>query len=287
MPEVPRALKRLQRPRSAKSLQNAPAHRARRLAGVEQAWMLSMRSTLATARKADRWAPGLFFPLAMAAVYASQFARATALPGFPEVDSFLQFILPATILQGIAFSASNAGTDMATDIETGFFDRLVVSPVARQSIFVGRVGGSAAAAGFQSGAHMAIFFVLGAPIESGLAGTAALVLVSAVLSVAISGFGLTVAMRTGSSEATQAMFPLVLMMVFVSSAFFPTELMKGWYQTVAEHNPFSVVVNPTRQLVISRWSWGDVFEAVGYSLLIALVSLSLAYGAYLQRLRRS
>lgn len=272
---------------SVQSAQSVLLNRPRLLVGLEQAWMLTVRSVLATVRKADRWAPGLIFPLAMAAVYSSQFAKATGLPGFPEVDSFLQFILPATILQGIAFSASNAGTDMAGDIETGFFDRLVVSPVARQSIFVGRVGGSAAAAGFQAGVHMTIFFVLGAPIASGPAGALALVLISVVLSVAISGFGLAVALKTGSSEATQAMFPLVFMMVFVSSAFFPTELMKGWYQTVAEHNPFSLVVNPTRRLVISGWSWDDLSEAVGYSLLIALVSLGLAYGAYLQRLKRS
>lgn len=262
-------------------------NRPRLLVGTEQAWTLTVRSILATARKADRWAPGLIFPLAMAAVYSSQFARATGLPGFPEVDSFLQFILPATILQGIAFNASNAGTDMATDIETGFFDRLVASPVARQSIFVGRVGGAAAAAGFQAGAHTAIFVVLGVPIASGFAGVAALMLISIALSVGISGFGLAVALRTGSTEATQSMFPLVFVMVFVSSAFFPTELMKGWYQSVAERNPFTLVMDPTRQLVISGWSWGHLFEALGYSLLIALVSLSLAYHAHLRRLRRS
>lgn len=257
------------------------------LISLEQAWTLTVRSVLSTARKTDRWAPGLIFPLAMAAVYSSQFAKATGLPGFPEVDSFLQFILPATILQGIAFNASNAGTDMATDIESGFFDRLVVSPVARQSIFVGRVGGAAAAAGAQAGVHMAIFFALGAPIASGLTGALALVAISVVLSVGVSGFGLAVALRTGSTEATQAMFPLIFVMVFVSSAFFPTALMKGWYQSVAERNPFTLVVNPTRQLVISGWSWGDLFQAVGYSLLIAVVSLSLAYRAYLRRLRRS
>lgn len=261
--------------------------RPRLLVGSEQAWTLTVRSILATARKIDRWAPGLIFPLAMAAVYSSQFARATGLSEFPEVDSFLQFILPATILQGIAFNASNAGTDMAIDIETGFFDRLVASPVARQSIFVGRVGGAAAAAGFQAAAHTAVFVALGVPIAGGLAGVAALVLISIVLSVGISGFGLAVALRTGSSEATQSIFPLVFIMVFVSSAFFPTELMKGWYQWVAERNPFTLVVNPTRRLVISGWSWGDLFEALGYSLLVALVSLSLAYRAHLRRMRRS
>ena len=105
--------------------------------------------------------------------------------------------------------------------------------------------------------------------------------------VALAGFGLIVALRTGSAEATQAMFPLIFVAVFVSSAFFPTELMRGWYQEVAEANPFTLIINPTRELVITGWDWSDFGQAVGFTLLLAVFSLSLAYRAYLGRLRSS
>ena len=254
---------------------------------AEQAWALTTRATLATARNPANWLPGLIFPLVMAAVYAAQFADATSLPEFPEVDSFLQFILPSAILQGIAFNSANAGSDMATDIETGVFDRLISSPVARQSILIGRVGGAAASAGFQSIVLMAVFLLFGAPVESGPAGAVALVIISVLLAIALAGFGLMVALRTGSPEATQAMFPLIFVAVFVSSAFFPTELMRGWYQQVAEVNPITLIVNPTRELVITGWSWADFGQAVGLTLAVAVVSLSLSYRAYLARLAAS
>jgi ABC-type multidrug transport system permease subunit len=260
------------------------ASRPRFLVAAEQVWALTTRSALATWRNPANWIPGIIFPLVMAAVYSAQFAEATRLPAFPEVDSFLQFVLPAAILQGIAFNASNAGSDMAIDIETGFLDRLIASPVARQSILVGRVGGAAAAAGLQAVVLMAVFLAFGAPVKSGPAGALAIVFISVLIAVALSGFGLTVALRTGSSEATQAMFPLIFVVIFISSAFFPTALMQGWYQSVAEANPFTLIVNPTRELVISGWSWSDFGQAVGITLLVAVLSLSLAYRAYLARL---
>lgn len=263
------------------------APRPRLRVAAEQAWALTARATLATVRNPANWLPGLIFPLVMAAVYAAQFADATDLPAFPEVDSFLQFILPSAILQGIAFNSANAGSDMAIDIETGFFDRLISSPVSRQSILIGRLGGAAASAGFQAVVLMGVFLVFGAPVESGIVGAVALVIISVMLAVALAGFGLVVALRTGSSEATQAMFPLIFVLVFVSSAFFPTELMRGWYQQAAEINPISLVINPTRELVITGWSWSDFGQATGITLLICVLSLSLAYRAYLRRLASS
>ncbi len=261
--------------------------RPRLVVAAEQAWALTTRSAIATWRNPANWIPGIVFPLVLAAVYSAQFSDATRLPAFPEVDSFLQFVLPAAILQGIAFNASNAGSDMAIDIETGFFDRLISSPVARQSILVGRVGGAAAASGFQAVILMGVFLAFGAPVKSGLLGAAAIVIIAVLIGVALSGFGLAVALRTGSSEATQAMFPLIFVVIFVSSAFFPTELMEGWYQSVAEANPFTLVVNPTRELVITGWSWSDFGQAVSVTLLIAFLSLGLSYRAYLGRLARS
>lgn len=255
--------------------------------GAEQAAALTKRSALETWRNPGAWVPGIVFPLMMTAVYSAQFARATDLPAFPEVDSFLQFVLPAAILQGIAFNSANAGADMANDIETGFYDRLMSAPVARQSILVGRAGGAACAGALQAVILMIVFLAFGAPVESGIGGALAVVAVATLLAVGLSGLSLAVALRTGSAEATQALFPLIFVFTFVSSAFFPTELMKGWYQTVAEHNPFTFIVDPTRRLVIAGWSWTDAAQAVGFSFVLVMVSMGIAYRAHLGRLRRS
>ena len=264
-----------------------PTFGQRSATSAVQAWALTKRSVLAIYRNPAMWIPGMLFPLGLAAIYAAQFQRVLGLPGFPEVDSFLQFILPASIMQAVAFGVTNGGTDLAKDIETGFFDRLMASPVSRMSVLVGRIGGAAVFAAFQAVLMMSIFLVFGAPVRSGLPGAIAIVIVAVVFAIALGGFGLALALRTGSQEATQSTFPLVFVMLFVSSAFFPTELMRGWYQDVAEVNPVTWLIDPTRRLVVEGWSWGDLGQALAVELAIAVVSLSLAYRQYVRRLRRA
>ena len=124
-------------------------------------------------------------------------------------------------------------------------------------------------------------------MQGGVVAAFALIVIAAFLAVAIGGFSLAVAIRTGSSEATQAMFPLTFVIIFVSSAFFPTGLMTGWYQEVAEVNPFTLIVNPARQIALSGFDWGDFGQAMFWVAAVSFVSLGLSYRAYLTRLRRS
>jgi len=124
-------------------------------------------------------------------------------------------------------------------------------------------------------------------VQGGVVAALALIVIAAFLAVAIGGFSLAVAIRTGSSEATQAMFPLTFVIIFVSSAFFPTGLMTGWYQEVAEVNPFTLIVNPARQIALSGFDWGDFGQAMFWIAAVSFVSLGLSYRAYLTRLRRS
>lgn len=252
---------------------------------ADQTVALARRSVKNTAIDPSAWVPSIVFPLLLAVVYGAQFSRATSLPGFPPVDSFLQFVLPASILQGISFSAGDAGTAMAKDIETGFFDRLVASPSSRLSIFLGRLAGSVTFSGVLAAALVVIFAALGAPVQGGLVAAVALVLISMALSLAIGGFNLAIALKTGSAEAAQSTFPLVFVAIFVSSAFFPTELMDGWYQQAAEVNPVTLIVDPTRRIALGGFDLADFGRALGWCGLVATVSLGLAYRAYLSRLR--
>ena len=100
---------------------------------------------------------------------------------------------------------------------------------------------------------------------------------SAVLLVlAIGGLGQVLAIRTGNQEAVNATFPLIFTSVFVSSAFFPTALMNGWFRVVAEANPVTWIVDPVRRLVIEGWSGTDALQALGVPLAISVVTVSMA-----------
>jgi len=252
---------------------------------LAQTLALARRSVLGTARQPVIWFPAVVFPLLIAAINSAALGRSTALPGFPPVESFGQFLLVGTLTQGVLFGGIIGGSDLALDIESGFFERLVASPVARWAILVGRLAGSAVLGAFQAVVFIGVFAAFGAPIEGGPAAVAVIILTAAVLAVAVGGFAAGLGLRTGSQEAVQNMFPLLFVLVFVSSAFFPTALMKGWYRRAAEANPISWMIDGLRELVITGFDRSAALTALAVASGLAALTLTLATTQFRRRLR--
>ena len=93
-----------------------------------QVWLIAQRSIVRTFRQPGTWIPPLTFPLLLMAVNSNGLRAATHLPGFPT-HSFLAFFLPFSFLQGALFASGIAGTDLARDIDTGFLNRLALTPI--------------------------------------------------------------------------------------------------------------------------------------------------------------
>lgn len=238
---------------------------------------LARRSTIGMLRQPQSWLPGLFFPLLLAAVYSAQFSKAVDLPGFPfQGVSFLDFILPASILQGVLFGATNSASDLAVDIENGFMDRLLASPTRRVAILVGRLA-SALVYGLLQGIFLlTVFLIFGADVAGGVPSMIGIALIGALMAGAVGSFGLALAFKTGSQEVVQSVFPVLFVLIFVSSAFFPVELMEGWYGAVAERNPITWIIDPTRRLAVVDFSWSDLGQALGIAALVAALGIGLA-----------
>ena len=106
---------------------------------IRQTAALAWRSIVTTIRLPQAWFPALFFPLVLMAIFTASFGGAPGtIPGFPPVRSFLDFAVSGAIIQGVLIAGTSAGAAFATDIEGGFFDRLVASPTSRTSILTGR-----------------------------------------------------------------------------------------------------------------------------------------------------
>lgn len=252
---------------------------------LEQARVLARRSIVGTLRQPQVWLPGLLFPMFIAAVNTSTMGRAVHIPGFPEVDSLLDFLLPASITQAVLFGGLNAGSDTATDIQTGFFDRLLASPVSRTSILVGRLAGAAVTGALQSLVFIVVYGLFGVRLAGGVAAVLLLVLYAMVLALLIGGFAAMIALRTGQAEAVQNVFPLTFILLFISSAFFPTELMGGVYRSAAERNPITWMVDGMRHQVIVGLDWSEAAVAVLIAGVGAALTIAGANAALRARLR--
>lgn len=252
---------------------------------MAQARSLARRSIVGTLRQPQVWLPGLLFPMFLAAVNTSTMGKAVAfLPGFEGVDSFLDFLLPASITQSVLFGGLTAGSDTATDIQTGFFDRLLASPVARTSILVGRLAGASVTGAAQAVVFIVVYGLFGAEVKGGPAGIVALVLYAMVLALVIGGFAAMLALRTGSAEAVQNVFPLTFISLFISSAFFPTESMHGVYRSIATRNPITWMIDGMRHQVVVGFDAGEAAVSIGVAAVLAALAIVGAHRALQARL---
>jgi ABC-2 type transport system permease protein len=246
---------------------------------------LGLRSVKQTFRRPQLLAPIVVFPTILLAIQTGGAGSAIDLPGFPEVQSFLQFMLAGAMMQSLMLAGNSGAGALAVDIEMGFIDRLFSAPISRFTIVLGRLAGTAALGLFAALWFLAIGLVFGAKIESGVWGALIAIVLVTSAALAVGGIGAAIALRTGSASVVQGLFPLVLVVLFVSSAFFPAELMIEPAKVIAEYNPMSFVVEGIRTPIVSGVEANDLIDAVLAIFGIFLLGIVLSARALRHRLR--
>jgi ABC-2 type transport system permease protein len=246
---------------------------------------LGRRAVKQTFRRPQLMAPIIVFPTLLLAIQVGGAGRGVDLSGFPHVNGFLDFILAGAMIQSTLLAGNSGGIALAVDIEMGFTDRLLAAPISRYAIVLGRLAGTAALGAFSAVWFIAIGLIFGARIEEGVLGAVLMVLFVMLSAVAFGGIGAAVALRTGRASVVQGLFPLVFVILFLSSAFFPANLMLEPAATVAEYNPLSFIVEGIRDPVISSLSLDAFAKAIGSIALIGAISVGLSALALRRRLR--
>lgn len=251
-----------------------------------QVGALARRSMLKTLRQPFQMFPVVFFPALLLAVNASGLRAATRLPGFPT-SSYISFAIAVAFIQGGMFSLINTGTNLAEDIESGFFSRLALTPMRRVSLIAGMLAGVAVLGALQSAVYVVLGVIAGAHIAAGGWGAVVLIALGSLAATGFGALGCVAALRTGSGEAVQGLFPLFFVFIFLSSSNLPRNLLRtGWFHTVATWNPISYLIEGFRSLYILGWDITALargFAVAGGLLAIGLALIAAAMRGRLQR----
>ena len=246
---------------------------------MSQVLLLAQRSVVRTLRQPAMVFPSIFFPLLLLSINSSGLNSATRLPGFPA-DSYFQFAIAIPFIQGALFSAMSAGTNVANDIETGFLNRLSLTPLRRVALMLGQLTGIVALGLIQAATFLVVGLVFGDGLAAGVGGVPVLIVLSLTISLGFGLIGAFVALRTGSGEAVQGVFPLFFAALFLSSMSLPRDLIEtDWYRTVATYNPVSYMLEAIRSLFIMGRDGEALalgFACAGGVALIALVAAAAA-----------
>src|SRR2546422_5192425 len=179
------------------------------------------------------------------------------------VENYKGFQLPVAILQGVAGASSSSGLGMVTDIERGYFDKLMLTPAPRIALVLGRLAADGIRVMVLTTIILSVGLLIGSGIESGPAGAVMVVVVAGAFGLAYSGIGLSIALRTGSPQAAQLGFLIFFPLIFLSPAFAPKEVFAGWLRFLANINPVTYILEGTRSLVLEGWDG----EALAYAVL--------------------
>ena len=241
---------------------------------LTQVGVLARRSVARTLRQPAQIVPALIFPLFLLAVNSGGLKDATNLPGFPT-DSYLTFALAVPFMQGALFSVMNAGTDLAVTIETGFLNRLALTPLRGSALLSGLLAGTIVLGLLQAVTYLLVGLTAGAELAAGFGGALTIVALSVSITVAFGTLGLFAALRTGSGEAVQSLFPVFFVFLFLSSMALPLDLLQTqWFHDVASANPVSYLLQAFRSLLIEGWNLGDL--ALGFGIAGAIFAIGMA-----------
>jgi ABC-2 type transport system permease protein len=188
--------------------------------------------------------------------------------------SYLDYLTPGILVMNVALGMAGSGVSMVNDLNSGFLQKVLLTPANRAAILLGRLLSDLLVLMLQSVIIIGVAMLLGLSIATGILGFLLILVTFAFFGLAWSGFALAVGLKTKNTETLSALdniltFPLI----FISSALFPVAIMPLWAQTVAAYNPLSYVANVTRDLVLGGLTWSTFASAYAVIGLIAIVTL--------------
>jgi ABC-2 type transport system permease protein len=256
----------------------APVRRRLGVGGVTPViGQLAYRGVLSMLRVPAAVIPVVVMPVFFVLAFSGAFSAITNIPGFPT-DNILNWMVPFAVLQGAAFAGFGAAIGAGRDLENGFYDRLLLSPIPRPALVLGPLTYSAIRALLPASIVLPVGFIGGARLHQWVLGIFMLVLAAVGVALAAALWGLGVTYRVRSQQA----FPLVqagiFVAMFLSTGQVPIDVMTGWLKWVAERNPFTYILQMARQGFVGEVTWQHTWPG-----LLSLVILGLLLGLFTWR----
>ncbi|HEX2030347.1 MAG TPA: ABC transporter permease [Actinomycetota bacterium] len=257
----------------------APGHRNRVVEWVRSGLYLGQREVRLSLRTPAYLIPNLIMPIVFFLILIGSFSEFARAFNF----NFKAFQLPVAVI--FAVTGGSAGLNMVTDIESGYFDKLLLTPTSRLALLLGAMGADFMRIVLQGAFIVAIGVLVGTPIETGFAGAVALVAIASLWGLAYSAIGFAVALKTGNTQVVGTMWVFQFPFLFLAPTFAPKELLEGWLSTAATYNPMTYLLDGLRSLTMTGWDAGRLLIAVAIAVGFGAVTLSLAFRALQGRVR--
>lgn len=217
----------------------------------------------------------LLTPVVFMVLFSQLLEKLSVFPGVG--GSFLSYLTPGIIVMCAVLFAAQAGISIVNDLNSGFIDKLLVTPVSRSAILLGRLLTDGLMILLDSILVIAVALALGVTFATGIPGILLILLTAAFFGLTWSAIFLAVGMRTRSPESLSAISSGVsIVFMFISSAFLPNSILPSWAATFSQWNPVTYVANAMRALVQTGYDWNELAWAWGLTGAVAVIAFAVA-----------
>jgi ABC-2 type transport system permease protein len=255
--------------------------RARPAGFVADCVGIANRSIRAVPREIEFVVPALVVPVFF---YAINIGALEPLAEAGTGVDFKAFQLPVAIV--FAVTGLSRASALVTDIQNGYFDRLLMTPIRRLSLLLGLMMADLFLITTLSIPVVLMGFVVGVRFETGVPGVLLFIMMAGFWGLAFTGFPYAIALKTGNPAAVNTSFILFFPFAFLTTSFLPLQYLSGWLQTIARWNPVTYLLAGMRSLLYGGWDAYDIGVGFLAIAIVGTVSMSLAFAALRGRLKR-
>ncbi len=259
-----------------------PVIRARRAGFFADMMTVAERALRALPREPEVVIPSLIIPIFFFAVNLGALQN-FAERGIPGLD-YRAFQLPTAIV--FAVTGVSRAQALVTDIQSGYFDRMLMTPISRLAILLGLMIADFVQVVLLSLPVILLGFLVGVRFETGLLGILLFILLAGFWGLAFTGFPYAIALKTGSPGAVGASFILFFPFAFLTTATLPLEALTGWMAAIAKFNPMTYLLAALRSLLYGGWQPGLLLGGIIAAAAVGVVSIGLALAALRGRVAR-
>lgn len=251
-----------------------------------QVYLLVVRSLTTLLRTPEALLPPVAISIFFLVIYQSTLGKASSfIPGIG--GSYLGFILPLSIVSGSLSGSGIAAQNLVRDIERGYFDKLLLTPVRRAALLLAPILAGAVILGFQAAIVVSVGLIMGLKPATGFLGILAVIGLGVLLGIGFAGFTVSAALGSGSAAATQGASFLFFPLTFLAPTFVPLSLLSGWLEVAAKINPITYVLEAMRALLNTGWDGKAIGTSILACLALAIAMYALAAFALTVRTRRT
>jgi ABC-2 type transport system permease protein len=261
-----------------------PTHvvRARPAGALHDVFSIAGRALRAVPRDLEAILPPVFIAFFFFIVNIGTLENLTQsnIQGF----DYTAFEMATAVLLGV--TGVSRAQSLVVDVQSGYFDRLLLTPVRRSAILVGHMVADVTVSSILCVPILALAFALGINFQTGAVGVLMFILIAALWSLSFAGFGYAIALKTGNPAAVNSSFLLFFPFLFLTSSYVPRDQLSGWLDTVAGWNPVTYLLEGLRSLALSGWRWDDIGKAFLALLVVFLISFGLCFAALRSRVNQ-